>query len=1522
MAPPTDYVLQVYLTEAAAKVGDTSTALAVDSAGKINQVTGSLQAAGYGFWTHTKYWYRIEANEPVKEFYIDWDDGEDNDPKGKANYSSIKFDTPTFVGIISHIYTGNSRISGGFFPKIRCKSVDGFWSKFYQNAAATPSATPISTGIDILQGETALTVGRNNKYRVESDNTTERIPALYPTIKPPIGILKADKKRLYAGINNSWLGGTSGTIGSGGMTVILKSAPDFDSVRTAVTVRVTYMRTGVDATTDADRGDISVTDMTLGGSNLSNVSKILKVELLNLLEDSVPFNGSSPSTSKLYPGEKMVLIADTYNVIKQQTIAEVSLGNPIVILDEARNTVTYDLTESFARTSEQSISNYYLNDGGPLTNAGWIETQFQQDIGNTEAAHSDFMEDTVQSIPDGIAKRSYSFDINHNYVDSDHRWLPTQLLARGQIKVSNPSGMTTALIDHQYSFLEHWLNEGHTANYSDTVNASTAYNWPSDVTSSAVIAFKSTYDTDRWTDLDNKNRRAGGPSQYIMRSGPDAADIYYFGHEDADTLADVDNKAMLVCARDSKWTKQYFRKAHNNTSVSQGRADVVIPGSTLDNADGWDGVGHMNTRVQTFYTGYENGQYKWKPLKILNNTKHPDYDDTTWYTSGSFEWEEPDDWKSIDPDQIEDYFYPRGDYFEPEASGAHDEKSWAYSTHNQAGSQLEDTAFVAAVSEVATIVVEGAKFSGNNEISSKDLYDTSATTDDVEDGLSIVVGNDPANVRGRYFKFTEQQTSGGGDNDWYCWFKQAATPEAVAFKVTSNGSSTDADWYDFVDQPAGGQSKASTSVIIQPAPSNSRRGYSTVAYQNVAVDEVGRVYVADNGSFENSGAVLIGTEEIRYTNKGSDGNGEYLTIGTSGGGRAYNNTTAAVHNISAGVTELEATDTSSQDTTAELNIDSIVINMQQGCNHSGYSCNSRSQYDPFTCQQMADHIVATMNNVGGGGSASANYDVTIDATNNRKIVFTDKDYGTQGNAALIATDLIYRYKTSSSTVTLSIPDLSGAQDATAVYGRHFTIKNSSNQNIAFWLSFGTVTYNGYTGPTISPWLSGIYDGNPGPDIGLGGGPLEEGTIHSAPISIDVSAAYNTGGSPQEDAVLIDTIATAIASEIQAHSSFVTATKVVQNTDERYIDVVHATAGVVDGFTWSSNKKISFIAQHTMNSISNHAFFTGQISTGSNGCVGSYNGKAIGQNPSPTYQDLAVPSEIIVPYTDTQTKIQIATALTSEINTSTDGGNPSANLNAVAARNSATVTLTQTEGGAVANITDGVADSVVTDDLDLRTLFSITAETVAGVDSIAATYGNDYFEDGDIWNSTNKKYALMFIIETDSGASGKANSYGYTDILDTWPCSNSHSSLIDLIDPMCVSLNSRSFAQGISFVHKGKYQIVKDRLGKSDIRKIGSEGGTMKFGGIDLSSETDRLKFYEFQSQATPVYLDVEHRNGDFSRFFGVIIDMSEDHPTGKVIPKFGVSMVVSHMITMDSSGTILSDGYISLGGNIDEPSYL
>ena len=898
MAVPTNYVLTVYKTEKAAMQGlpDNSSAslkaFEVDSNGIIQSSGQSY--SGFGFWTHKKYFYRIEANEPVLEFYIDWDDGPNNDPKNGANYTHIKNETPTFAAVTSHIYTGGTTQGGIYLPRIRVKSVDGYWSKFYQHKYGQDEDENV--GIDIPQGETDFPQGRNNKYVVERDSDTERIPALQPEPQAPIAVLKSDKKRVYAGINNNYLfGAAANNTSETGSVITLKEVHSGSPVRTGVTVRVTYTTTGNDGSNYSGRGDITVTDLSTGGTDqLAAVSRILKVELLNLLEDSVAWSDASRNASKLYPGEKMVLVVGAHDATEEQTVAEVSLGNPIVEIDDPRYTVTHDLTESYARTKDQNVQTYYIDDGTRKLKYGYSgDTKIQVSAVDTQyATPGDLFNDPqgVLEHTSGIKRSSYSFDVHYNFVDSDFRWLPKQLLARGQIRADPPTG-TTAKRNMAYSFLEHWLNEGHSANYSDTVEDVATFNWTSDMSSSAVLAFKGVEDDDKWVDLEPHNKLVGDSTRYIISSDPATSGDRLFCNLDNDTMADNQNNSVLVCARDSKWTKQFFKTYLDNATVARGMADYVIPGGDVNTEGvGTTGVGHMNIRVEVFYTAYEHGDsdfLAWKPLKILNKTKHPDYDDSTWYTDGIFEWEEPDDWVSCDPDDIKDKYYPRsGDYYDTGGDAA---KSWAYSTHDQAG---------------------------------------------------------------------------------------------------------------------------------------------------------------------NSGAV------------------------------------------------------------------------------------------------------------------------------------------------------------------------------------------------------------------------------------------------------------------------------------------------------------------------------------------------------------------------------------------------------------------------------------------------------------------------------------DYFEDDDVWDSVNKKYGLMFLIKTDGGAGGsKPDSYAYTSILNTWPCSNSHSNIIDLIDPMCVSLNSFAITQSINFTHKGKYQKVEDRLGKADIRKIGSNGGSIKFGGVDLN-DTGRAKFYEFQSKATPVYLDVTHRNGDISRFFGVITSMSEDHPTGKVLPKFGLDMEVSHMITMNSSGTMLSDGYISLGGQIDEPKYI
>ena len=81
-----NYSFKVYTTKSNAET-DTSP-IYINSAG-TGEISGHQDDQYFvGF---TKYWYRIEFNEPVKGFYIDWADGEDNS-KEKSNSELVTLD--------------------------------------------------------------------------------------------------------------------------------------------------------------------------------------------------------------------------------------------------------------------------------------------------------------------------------------------------------------------------------------------------------------------------------------------------------------------------------------------------------------------------------------------------------------------------------------------------------------------------------------------------------------------------------------------------------------------------------------------------------------------------------------------------------------------------------------------------------------------------------------------------------------------------------------------------------------------------------------------------------------------------------------------------------------------------------------------------------------------------------------------------------------------------------------------------------------------------------------------------------------------------------------------------------------------------------------------------------------------------------------------------------------------------------------------------------------------------------------
>ena len=188
---------------------------------------------------------------------------------------------------------------------------------------------------------------------------------------------------------------------------------------------------------------------------------------------------------------------------------------------------------------------------------------------------------------------------------------------------------------------------------------------------------------------------------------------------------------------------------------------------------------------------------------------------------------------------------------------------------------------------------------------------------------------------------------------------------------------------------------------------------------------------------------------------------------------------------------------------------------------------------------------------------------------------------------------------------------------------------------------------------------------------------------------------------------------------------------------------------------------------------------------------------------------------------------------------------------------------------------------------------------------------------DLW--TFNAYAVLISINVVDASSRNR----LIKCMNVWPYNNSHSQLIKLEDPHHVSLNSIAIAQSISFGRSSKVISVEDKFGKADIRKIGAAGGSVRFGGIDLGSSDDyRKTLVGYQKNATPVFLDVEHKSGEKTRFFGIISQLTEDHPAGNMYPKWAVTMNISHILELSSTGAINSDK-ISIGGAlVDDGKYL
>jgi hypothetical protein len=614
-------VIRVYNTKANALAGGTTGIIAsatVDSqGGAIHNSSDSIP-----YFIYNKYFYRIDANEPVSEIHIDWDDGEDNSTE-KSNLQIIKLDPPSFFAVTEHIYTtavGNDSI---FFPKIRVKSIDGFLSKFYTNDAALNAASSKTKGFEPFAG--SLNIGQNEGSRLSFEKASptsgsgDNIPHFLPSNLPPVGVLKVDRKRIFAGINNREISNISDAGGTAYPLLYIMT----DGSTTSTSVKLT-----VQGLNDKAIREYTVDDIITSDSQLNTAAEIAKY--------CAPFNdgsGLEDCADVLLRAEllKGNGLADTervfikvFNAVSDlsgnadvsddATVCILSNGNPIVDLNEPTFSVFTDTSESFTKASNLSIKNVYLDDDNLHNSTIQSQASISSSIGDV----SDVMHDDLKVVADDdnydSDQLSYTHSNKGHLKDSNGRFNDFYRLIRIQVRDDNTIRTGQIDINNRRSFIEHYDDD----QYVSTVNSG-PLRVPTSEQSRGLILFSNDNDVEEafWQDLTALSRTdgimIGGSGTKILRHGADVT------QSSTHTRTPHPKNHLLICKSDL-FDRVHFR---------------------LDNTYA---VGETPTEIQiTAQYAHKNG---WKPLEIQDNT-------LGLKTSGGIKFKVPADWKKHTASTIE-----------------------------------------------------------------------------------------------------------------------------------------------------------------------------------------------------------------------------------------------------------------------------------------------------------------------------------------------------------------------------------------------------------------------------------------------------------------------------------------------------------------------------------------------------------------------------------------------------------------------------------------------------------------------------------------------------------------------------------------------------------------------------------------------------------------------------------------------------------------------------------------------------
>lgn len=623
-------IIRVYNTEANAIAGGTSVGAGLITKATIDSNIGAIHnnADTIPYFIYNKYFYRIEANEPVSEFHIDWDDGEDNSVE-KRNVQIIKLETPKFFTVVEHIYTEAKR----FYPMIRVKSIDGFLSKWYTN----DDSDNLDDSLKAYEPQlTLLSEGENNLSELSLENAgKDLIPHFMPSNLSPIGVLKTDRSRIFSGIDNKTIDAFSGA----GTYPLLYAYTTDSSKKPSVKLTVqgrddrairTYIIASaniIDEDTDLDtEGSGSSSEFSKSAVPTGNfggtptltdcADKLLRAELLN----ATTLGDNDRIYIKVFDGVRSNL-SGAADVSEDAAVCVLSNGNPIVDLNDPLHTFTADGSESFTKASNIGIGTYFLDTDDLNTATIQSNTSHTDKVGNvTDTLASGF---SLGSTP-SKNELSYTHNNKGHLFDSDSRFLDFYRLLRIQVADNHTPVSTFGSkdVNNRKSKIEHY----HHSRYKSTADSSgNELRAPSNEGSSNLLLFSndvSSAEESMWHNIGEDVALTNATMIGGTYSSSTSSTSLRYGSNDttnSNTVIPHPQNHILV-VKGEIFDRLYFR-LNNTYANSDSATDVQITG-LYSHADGW------------------------KPLEIIDKT-------IGLKTSGVIRFNRPNDWAKTNSAGIE-----------------------------------------------------------------------------------------------------------------------------------------------------------------------------------------------------------------------------------------------------------------------------------------------------------------------------------------------------------------------------------------------------------------------------------------------------------------------------------------------------------------------------------------------------------------------------------------------------------------------------------------------------------------------------------------------------------------------------------------------------------------------------------------------------------------------------------------------------------------------------------------------------